>query len=353
MTNLEDTHLELAALGTVADLVPLTGANRAIVMEGLKKLRSTTRPGLVALFQQARIVQEAIGVYEIGYIIGPRLNASGRIESAMDSLRLLCTNNMVRASELAAKLELTNRERQQLLREAAEDAVTKIKDQSSKIKNILVIGNENYEEGIIGLVAGKLVEAFYRPAIVLSVGETVSKASVRSINGFNIIAFLRMHTEYFVNVGGHPMAAGFTIETAKITSLQKALEEKAETLITEDLLVRTLNIDCELPLDFLDKSIYNAIQQLAPFGMGNPEPVFTAQGVIVKNLRTIGKEGNHLKLVLTQENNDAFDAIAFGMGELGTQLKPGDKINVAYTLDENTWNGETKLQLKVKDIQFS
>ncbi len=346
----EDTHLELAALGTVADLVPLTGANRAIVVEGLKKLRETRRIGLLTLFQQARIEQKSIGVYEIGYIIGPRLNASGRIESAMDSLRLLCTNNKERAIELAAKLELTNRERQQLLREAAEHAIARFKNEDLSLKKILIIGHESYEDGVIGLVAGKLVEAFYRPAIVLSLGETVSKASARSISGFNIIEFLRMHVEHFVNVGGHPMAAGFTVETAKIKLLQKRLEEKAAALIGEELLIRTLKIDCELSFGLLSKTLYEKIHQLAPFGMSNPEPIFAARAVTVESFRILGKDGTHLKLVLKQDNS-TFEAIAFGMGELGDKIKPGDKIDLAYTLDENTWNGETKLQLKVKDIK--
>jgi single-stranded-DNA-specific exonuclease len=345
----EDIHLELAALGTVADLVPLTGANRAIVAEGLKKLQHTKRTGLVALFQQAKVAQDSMGVYEIGYIIGPRLNASGRIESAMDSLRLLCTTNKQRAEELAAKLELTNRERQQLLKDAAEHAIAGIKNNELGIKKILVIGHASYEEGVIGLVAGKLVEAFYRPAIVLSLGEKVSKASVRSISGFNIIEFLRLHKEYFVNIGGHPMAAGFTIETSKIPNLQKALEEKAEELLTDVLLKRTLKIDCEVPFEILTQELVEAIQQLAPFGMANFEPVFVTKGVTIDGMRILGKDSKHLKLVLKQDPKN-FEAIAFGMGELANSLKIGDKIDVAYCLDENTWNGETKLQLKVKDI---
>ncbi len=345
-----DTLLELAALGTVADLVPLTGANRAIVTEGLKKLQETRRPGLLALFQLARVAQELIGVYEIGYVIGPRLNAAGRIQSAMDSLRLVCTTNKARAAELAAKLELTNRERQQLLKEATEHAILGVREEGLGTRKILIIGHKSYEEGVIGLVAGRLVEAFYRPAIVLSLGETVSKASVRSISGFNVIEFLRMHKENFVNVGGHPMAAGFTVETAKIALLQKALEEKAAELIDEELLVRTLKIDCELSFSLVSQELYNSIAQLAPFGMANPEPVFETRDVTVESMRVIGKERNHLRFVLRQDSK-TFEAIAFGMGELATSLKTGDKIDVAYILDENTWNGETKLQLKVKDIR--
>jgi len=369
----KDNHLELAALGTVADLVPLIGANRTIVFEGLKKIHNTKRVGLHALFQQASIDQQNVGVYEIGYIIGPRLNASGRIDSAMDSLRLLCTTNNKRARELAVKLEMINRERQQLLKEAAEHAINNINDQSSKVKRILIVGHQNYEEGVIGLIAGKLVETFYRPSIVLSLGEDVSKASVRSISGFNIIEFLRTHSEFFINVGGHPMAAGFTVETSKIDEMRVILENKAEELITKELLIRKLKIDFELPLYLLSQQVYDAIQSLAPFGMGNPEPVFVSRNVEVVNFRVLGKDNNHLKLVLKQHvsgnenllnnknsmngfNNIShtegiYEAIAFGMGKLADDIRSGDKIDIAYILSENTWNGETKLQLKIRDFK--
>ena len=345
-----DTHLELAALGTVADLVPLTGANRTIVRDGLKKLQTTDRIGLLALFQQAGIKQDSLGVYDIGYLIGPRLNAAGRLESAMDSLRLLCTNDSRRAGVLAGQLEVTNRERQTLLKEAAEHAIAGITNQESRIKKILIVGHETYPEGVIGLVAGKLVEAFYRPSIVLTIGETHSKASVRSISGFNIIEFLRLHHEYFINVGGHPMAAGFTIETVKLPMLQQALEDSAEDLLTEETMTRTLKIDCELPFPLIDQDFYDSLQQLSPFGMGNPEPTFATKKVTVESTRLLGKDAKHLRLNL-QKDDTRFEAIAFGMGELSAQIKSGDTIDVAYTVDENTWNGNTKIQLKVRDIQ--
>ncbi len=343
-----DEHLELAALGTVADLVPLTGANRTIVMHGLEKLRRTKRIGLVALFTQSGINQEAIGVYEIGYIIGPRLNAAGRIESAMDSLRLLCTKDKQRATLLSSQLELTNKERQFLLKEAAEHAIMHVNSFDAP-KHILIVGHETYKEGVIGLVAGKLVESFYRPSIVLSIGETHSKGSARSVSGFNIIEFLRLHEEHFVNVGGHPMAAGFTIETAKFEELQTLLEEASLDLLDEEILTRSLKIDLELSLDLLDEELYEKIQTLAPFGMANPEPVFASREVTVENIRVLGKEANHLKLMVSQ-NGKSFEAIAFGMGELAAELKVGQKIAIAYVLDENTWNGNTKLQLKIRDL---
>lgn len=344
----EDTHLELAALGTVADLVPLNGANRAIVKHGLEKLCRTKRPGLRALYKQAGIEKDIFSVYEIGYIIAPRLNAAGRIESAMDSLRLLCTKSHSRAELLAGQLEMINKERQLVMRKSADHAKELVRKKEI-LKNVLVIGHEEYPQGVIGLVAGKLVEEFYRPAIVLSIGEKESKASARSVHGFNMIEFLRSAEAHLINVGGHPMAAGFTVATEKLFVLQEFLESSADKLLTEELLTRVLKVDCELPLNVLDQSVYDALQDLAPYGMGNPEPVFASRGVKVENLRLLGKENNHLKLWVSA-NGKSFEAIAFGMGELASEIKIGNKIDIAYALDENTWNGNTKLQLKIKDI---
>jgi single-stranded-DNA-specific exonuclease len=344
----EDTHLELATLGTVADLVPLTGANRAIVRHGLAKLAGSKRLGLQALYKQAGIQKETFSPYEIGYIIGPRLNASGRVESAMDSLRLLCTTNRERAEELAAKLEVTNKERQFMLKDSKQHAIAVVNARSA-VGKLLFVADESYAQGIIGLIAGKLVEEFYRPAIVLSIGETHSKASVRSVSGFNIIEFLRMHADHFVNVGGHPMAAGFTIETTKLASLQEILEKKAEEIVTDDLLIRTVKVDCELPFSVVTKELFDGIQQLSPFGMGNPEPVFATKDVTVDDIRIMGRDGTHLRLNLRRDDK-LFEAVGFGMGALAAEIHKGDTISVAYVIDENTWNGNTKLQLKIKDI---
>jgi single-stranded-DNA-specific exonuclease len=347
----EDTHLELAALGTVADLVPLVGGNRAIVKHGLAKVCKTKRPGLQALYQQAGLEKDVFEAYDIGFVIGPRLNAAGRIESAMDSLRLLCTTNKERAKDLAEKLESINKERRLLLRSSVEHAILGLQSKDLSGKKIVIVIHEDYNEGVIGLIAGKLVEEFYRPAIVIAKREKQSKASVRSISGFNIIEFLRSHTDFFINVGGHPMAAGFTVETEKLVLLQETLEKSAETLVAEELLTRNLRIDCELPFTAISRNLYKEIQSLAPFGMGNPEPVFATHNVTIDNVRVMGKEGTHLRLYLRQ-SDAVFEAVAFGMGEMANDLHIDDTVSVAYVIDENTWNGKTKLQLKVKDIQL-
>ncbi len=350
---IQDTHLELAALGTVADMVPLNGANRTIVKHGIKNLCNSKRPGLRELYKQAGCEKDIFGVYEIGFIIAPRLNAAGRIESAMESLRLLCTQNPARAKILAEKLESINRERQLVLKEVTEHAITGISTNKSGQKNLLVISHETYQQGVIGLVAGKLVEEFYRPAIVVSIGEKMSKASARSINGFNMIEFLRLHTDHFINVGGHPMAAGFSIKTDKIPELQKILEESADKIVTEDMLKRSLKIDSELNLSSITIELYNSIQTLGPFGIGNPEPTFASFDVEIKDLKLLGKDKSHLKLKLQHGDSEILDAIAFRMGDMFDSLRVGSKIDVAYSIDNNTWNGKTTLQLKIKDIKIN
>ncbi|MEK7450682.1 MAG: single-stranded-DNA-specific exonuclease RecJ [Patescibacteria group bacterium] len=345
-----DSHLELVALATVADLVPLVGANRTLLKFGLEKLKKTKRIGLLELFKEAELDPAKIDVYAIGHIIAPRLNAMGRLEYAMDSLRLVCAKNKDKAKALALKLGSTNRERQQVTIETSEQAILSVRKE--KKGKLLFVANEKYQQGVIGLVAGKLVEEFYKPAIVISKGEKFSKASARSVSGFNIIEFIRKSSDLLVDAGGHPMAAGFTVETAKLVVLEKRLRELGEKDIDINSLTRTLKIDCELPLTFVMSELYDSIQKLSPFGMGNPEPTFLSKNVIIEDMRLVGMEGKHLKLVVSSQKLDVkFDAIAFGMGERAGEIKIGDKMDIAYTISQDEWNGNKRLQLKIKDLK--
>lgn len=347
-------HLELVALATVADLVPLKGANRTLLVYGLEQLRNTKRVGLIELFKEAVLDKGSIGVYEIGHIIAPRLNASGRLESAMDSLRLLCTTDKKRAENLAFQLGSVNRERQQITIETALDAIGRFKIYDLRFKKILFVADQKYQAGVIGLVAGRLVEEFYRPAIVLSVGETHAKASARSIHGFNIIEFIRTASHLLVDAGGHPMAAGFTVQIEKIEELQKHFEEHAGELLTEDMFQRTLPVDCEIPLSFVSEELYSALQKLSPFGMGNPEPTFVSRGVSVQEARSVGQNGKHLKLGFkTTDLRFKIEGIGFGLGERISEIKPESIVDIVYTISQDTWNGNKKLQLKIKDFLMS
>lgn len=345
--------LELACIGTVCDLMPLLKTNRSIVKFGLKELQQTKRQGMLALITDAGVDQQNLGTYEIGYIIGPRLNAMGRLANALDSLRLLCTPNKKRAEDLAQKLGLTNRERQQLTQETFEHAKRKSKLKSQKAK-LLFIGDESYNQGVIGLVAGKLVEEFYRPAVVISKGKEYSKASARSIKGFDIIQTLRKFGHLFEDVGGHPMAAGFTIKTNKLEKLQKSLEKYAQSKLSKEDLQPRITADCQIDLTDISWELYNKIEKFSPFGLANPKPVFVSKDVKVAAIRQVGREGKHLKLriqsTISNQQLAILDSIAFNLGHLASKISPGDNIEICYCLEKNVWNRNESLELKIKDI---
>jgi single-stranded-DNA-specific exonuclease len=328
-------HLSLAAMATICDLVPLLGTNRSLVAHGLTELRSTTRPGLQALFKLAGIEQTTIDPYHVGYIIGPRLNAMGRLEHAMDSLRLLCTPNPVQAAELANLLHATNLTRQSETESAISHATS-----LNPTGDVLVVASETYHPGVIGLVAAKLTEKFYRPSIAISIGPVVSKGSARSISGFNITDHIRQFSSQLVNVGGHAMAAGFTIDNKFLTEF---IAHISQASIDPNLFIRPTRVDMELPLDSVTLDLYYRLAELAPFGLGNPTPTFSTSGVSMTDPRRIGQDGKHLKFRAGE-----LEAIYFN-APLGIE-QPTSNISIIYSLTLNTFNGKTSLQLNIKSI---
>ena len=339
--------LELVAIGTIADQLALVGPNRAFAKHGLDALRRSSRLGLNALYQEAGIVKDSIGPYEVGFIIAPRINAMGRLTHAIDSLRLLCTKNEDRAYNLAKLLNKTNLERQRIV----EEVVLHAKGVTLKKKGVIVLAHESYHEGVIGLAAAKLVEQFYRPAIVISKKGDIAKASARSISGFNIIEAIRKLEDLLIEGGGHPMAAGFSINTDKIEEFSKRLDEISIPLLTEEILTKRLKIDLKIGFENLGQKLLALVNSFEPTGLGNPAPVFLTEGVGVVDARVVGRDSTHLKLTLVEGENK-LEAIAFGLGGLYTSLSPDAKIDIAYALEENTFNGSTSLQLKIKDIKL-
>jgi single-stranded-DNA-specific exonuclease len=301
------------------------------------------------IYRGSRIDPNTIGTYEVNYIIAPRINAMGRIEHGIDSLRMLCTTSRQNAVELANKLGRVNQLRQKIVEEVL---VTARKSFTvEKKQKIIIISDASYHEGVIGLAAGKLVEEFYLPAIVISRGEKISKASARSISGFNIIEAIRHFDGMLEAGGGHPMAAGFSILTERIEDFtQKMLLYSAE-MVSDDMLSKKLKIDMELEFDQLTPKLYETLKEGEPFGIGNPQPVFMTQDVEVVDSRIIGKEKNHLKLKL-KDKGVSFWAVGFGMAEAFSGLGPEKKIDVAYNLEENAWNGSVSLELKLKDLRL-
>ncbi len=337
--------LDLAAIGTVADQMPLVGINRSIVKFGLQVLKNTKRIGLKTLFLDSQI--EEVGTYEVNYIIAPRLNAMGRLAKGLDSLRLLCTTKNDRAGELSKLLTKTNSDRQNLVNIMLVQVLKQVQDS----EKVIVIAHESYHEGVIGLAAGKLVEEFYRPSIVISKGKEKSKASARSVSGFNIIEAIK-HTNLIIEGGGHPMAAGFSIATAKIEEFILSINKYADKLLTDDILEKKLKIDMEVNFDQLNYELLEELEQFNPIGLGNPSPVFTTKKVKIVEVKTVGKDAKHLKLKLKQ-NNVFFDAIWFSPPiNYLTNLSTNQFADIAYSFEDNTWNGNKSLQLKVKDLKI-
>ncbi|MBI2334394.1 single-stranded-DNA-specific exonuclease RecJ [Candidatus Daviesbacteria bacterium] len=329
--------LQFVAIATVCDLMPLLNLNRAFVFEGLKILNNTGNLGLQSLIDESGITLGSIGSYEIGHILGPRLNAMGRLEHAIDSLRLLCTKDPAKAKRLSKLLSDTNLERQKQTMDALDEA----RMQVDKKNNIHVLINKNWNQGIIGLVAGRISDEFNRPVVAIYLGEEISKGSARSVNGVNIVEVIREHQDILIDVGGHPGAAGFSILSKHIEVFKKRLQAHVIDLPETE---KVLEIDAEVEIEEITKKLVADLQKFEPFGFGNPRPVFATYSLQISDIRTVG-QGKHLKFKI-----DGIDAIAFGMGELVNMLSNGQTVDLAYTPEIDHYNGSEKLQLKIKDI---
>lgn len=343
----EQILLDLVALGTVADLVPLSGENRAFVKLGLAQLRQSERPGIQAMLRTAALKPEHIEAGMIGYTLGPRLNAAGRLEHALMSYHLLTTQYPGEADDLAQKLEETNRERQRLTTEMTTKAREMISATATS-DHILFVSAPEFPEGIVGLIASRLSEEFYRPAVAVHCGPEESRGSARSIAEFNIVQALDGCRDLLVRHGGHSMAAGFTVRNEYLPELQSRLRELAEVALAQVELAPVLNVDCETPLGEMNWQLQKALEPLAPFGYGNREPLFLTRGALVRDARIVGNE--HLKLVLT-DGQLVWDAIAFRQAAWMPDLPK--RIDVVYQFESRTFNNEARLQLNVKDLQPS
>jgi single-stranded-DNA-specific exonuclease len=268
----------------------------------------------------------------------------GRIEHGLDSLRLLCAKNQKQADQLAQLLTKTNNRRQDL----TSKAIMIAQDLVEKDVLIQIISHEALHEGVIGLVASRLVESFYKPAIVIARGKIYSKGSARSIPGFNIVEAIRSSTEYLVDAGGHPMAAGFTIETRHIEAFKKQINRHARTKITEEMLSPILEIECELAKEDINQNSLEIIKKLEPYGMANPNPIFLTRNILVEDVRGVGSQNQHLKLQV-----DGIGAIGFNMGQLKTEIRPGYQVDLVYNLAEDRYNGDGSIQLKIKDLTIN
>ena len=358
----DEKKLAYCALATVTDLQPVLDFNRTLVKKGLEVFNTSPPLGLKKLLDVAAKKGNEVTSYDLGWLLGPRLNASGRLVDAIHSLNLLLASDEATALELAVELNKVNAERQDKTLQMFELAAKVFEKSDDKI---VISDHEEYHEGIIGLIAGKLAQKFYKPAIVISrpvkrgekedsaelniisKAEQIAKGSARSIAGVNIIEMLREFSELFVNVGGHPMAAGFSIEQTKIPEFKKAITDYANKNIADDVLISSLNIDAKISTNLISLDFVVDLEKLKPFGLGNDEPVFASFGLGVAGVNKVGKESQHLSLRLFDGQN-FYKAIGFNMDG---DFKVGNSIDIAYTLKKNEFNGSMYIDLILKDVK--
>lgn len=342
----DSKNLALAALATVADLQPLTNFNRSIVKEGLEIFNSSPPVGISKLLQISGRKEGSVSAYDLGWILAPRINAAGRILDASESLALLIENDESKVHELALRLDELNRIRQDKTNEMYE-----LISEHSEIPDIIISSHDSFHEGIIGIVASRLVQKYNRPSIVISLKEEYGKGSVRSIFGIDIISILRNFEDLFVNVGGHKLAAGFTIEKDKIPLLKSKIEEYFAKNISRDLLMPRLIIDSEIPLDLINLEMIDQLSKLEPYGYGNNEPVFCTKNVGITSINKIGKDKNHLNITVFQ-NNIYSKALFFNFPSELEELKVGERVDIAYTLKKSEFNNKIGVDLLIKDLKF-
>ncbi|MGD7044082.1 single-stranded-DNA-specific exonuclease RecJ [Jeotgalibacillus proteolyticus] len=346
--------LDLAAIGTIADLVALRDENRLLVKKGLHELRQTRRKGIQALCKIAGASLAELNEESVGFVIGPRLNAVGRLADADPAVELLMTEEMEEAEALAQEIDQINKERQTIVSDITKEAIEQVENLYPLEENrVLVIAKEGWNPGVVGIVASRLVDRYYRPVIMLCLDPDGNKAkgSARSIEGFNMFEELSRNRDILPHFGGHPMAAGMTLPIEQVDELRERLNHQAGKLSDEDFIPITA-IDTVASLEEIDLHSISQVQLLAPFGMKNPKPKVLIEQSSVTSLRKIGASHNHLKLTL-QKDQSTLDGIAFGLGEIADHISPLAKVDVIGELSINEWNNSRKPQLFVQDIQVN
>ena len=340
--------LDLVALGTVADLAPLVGENRSLVRKGLKQIRETKRQGLFSLAGVAQMKIDKTTAGNIGFMLGPRLNASGRLESALASFELLTTTDFMRAGQLAQQLDVQNRQRQSITR-SMQGQAEEIAMNEDPEAYLLFAAREDFNPGVVGLAASRLTEVYYRPAVVAAKGPEETRGSCRSIPEFHITDALDLCKDLLVRHGGHAAAAGFTVKNENLGELVTRLKSIAKDQLAGRDLRQTLSADMEVPLTDLNFEVLKYLAYLEPTGYGNPDAVFVSRNVKVKSSRAVGTEGKHLKLSLENERGATMDSIGFRLGHLHPTLPA--RVDVLYNFEANEYNGRTSLQLNLKDVK--
>jgi single-stranded-DNA-specific exonuclease len=341
--------LDLVALSTITDIMELKSVNRIVVKYGLQQIKERKRIGLEYLIKKAEVDINQLDTYHLGFIIGPRINASGRIDTAIEAVKLLVSRNPKTCMQLASKLDYLNFERQKMTGEAVNEA----RDMINTDEKILCTLGNKWHEGIVGLVAGKLNEEFNRPTVIATKISGEIRGSARSISGFNITTALEKCSKYLGRFGGHAQAAGFTVKEGNWDEFKECLQEIAEKEITEEMLTPVLNIDLYLSTNDISYKFLGILKELEPFGYGNRKPVVGFKNMVIVKKQPIGKVQNHLKLLCKGDGVDLVTLLLFRCDEDVDNLKVDDVIDVVGSVNVNSWNGHEQLQVIVNEWKYS
>ncbi len=349
--DLAHQYIDLITLGTAADIVPLTDENRIIVKHGLKSLTNTKRPGLRALLEVSGLGEKELTVGRLLFFVAPRINAAGRLGDAIRAVQLMSTENLSESLKLAKELHEENRQRQDIQQSMVNEAIMKVNAEVDLEKEkAIVLWDDNWHEGVIGIVASKIKETYHRPAVIISLSNGTGKGSARSVKGFDLYENLTECRELLDDYGGHPMAAGLTINRENLDDFRSQFSTLAGKTLADDDLVNSLDIEGEMDLNLIDSRFMDFLEKLAPFGPGNMTPKFITRHVTpAGNPRLVGN-GDHIKF-RAKQGETSYDAIGFNMGKHYEKLITGKFIDIAYVVEKNEWQGTTSIQLNIRDIK--
>jgi len=346
-------HLDLVALGTIADVAPLTGENHILVRHGLDVLATTDKAGLVAL-KAVSDVDGRVNARSVGFSLGPRLNAAGRLGKADNGFHLLTSVDLKEAKELAQELNVINQERkdiQELVQDEAEYLIGR--EVNLEEDRVIVLASENFHSGVVGIVASRIVEKYFRPVVLIALENSIGKGSGRSIPHFNLHRAFTECASYLVQFGGHAYAAGLTINENNLDPFRNAINEVGRRILSDEKLVPELFLDEPIKISEIDATLNEQVALLEPFGAENPSPVFLVQNISVYGLKRIGREESHVRFQAVQ-GDTRIDAVGFNLAEEFTSIDEKlDKVDLACEFQVNDWGGRNKLELKVLDLRYS
>ena len=342
--------LDLVCVGTVADVVPLKGENRILVKNGLTALANTSNIGLQALIQGSSLKKDSLDTRQVAFALAPRLNAAGRLGDARLAVDLLLAGDFEEAREITSRLNQGNQRRQKVESMVLAEALDMLESRPELAeKKVLVLGSETWHPGVIGIVASRILEKFYRPTLLVALEGELGKGSARSIPGFHMYKALEQCKDNLLDFGGHALAAGFSLRSDHVDDFREAINDYAERILTPELMVPDIELDAVISLQEINKELINQLDKLWPYGHGNPNPILACHDVSLLNYKEVGKEGAHLKMMV-KDGQVTIDGIGFNLGSYAETLATRD-VDLAFVPTVNWWNGKESLQLEVKDIQ--